>query len=63
MSNPIALVQKLWNYCNMGSLAPARSGLRPFARFAAAQVCKRRNYVESIGPGSKTVELLFDPAG
>ena len=29
MSNPTALVQKLWNYCNMGSLAPARSGLRP----------------------------------
>lgn len=31
MSNPTALVQKLWNYCNMGSLAPARSGLRPSA--------------------------------
>ncbi len=29
MSNPTALVQKLWNYCNMGSLAPAHSGLRP----------------------------------
>ena len=40
MSNPTALVQKLWNYppslvsyggtgCNMGSLAPARLGLRP----------------------------------
>lgn len=29
MSNPTALVQRLWNYCNMGSLAPARSGLRP----------------------------------
>lgn len=31
MSNPTALVQKLWNYCNMGSLTPARSGLRPSA--------------------------------
>jgi len=53
MSNPTALVQKLWNYCNpakrdddglsygdyveqltfllLGSLAPARSGLHPFA--------------------------------
>ena len=51
MSNPTALVQKLWNYCNilradglsygdyveqltfllLGSLAPARSGLRPSA--------------------------------
>ena len=29
MSNPTALVQKLWNYCNMGLLAAARSGLRP----------------------------------
>ena len=38
MSNPTALVQKLWNYCNMGSLAPARSGLRPFARRPTAQV-------------------------
>jgi hypothetical protein len=31
MSNPTTLVQKLWNYCNMGSLAPTRSGLRPSA--------------------------------
>lgn len=32
MSNPATqLVQKLWNCCNMGSLAPARSGLRPSA--------------------------------
>ena len=50
-NNPTALVQKLWNYCNIlrddglsygdyveqltfllvGSLAPARSGWRPFA--------------------------------
>jgi hypothetical protein len=28
MSKPaLQLVQKLWNYCNMGSLAPTRSGL------------------------------------
>ena len=31
MSNPQQLVQKLWNYCHIGSLAPARSGVRPFA--------------------------------
>ena len=31
-NNPNQLVQKLWNYCNVGSLAPARSGLRPFAQ-------------------------------
>ena len=32
MSNPAPqLVQKLWNYCNMGSRPPARSGLRPSA--------------------------------
>lgn len=29
MSSPTQLVQKLWNYCNMGSLAPTRSGWRP----------------------------------
>jgi hypothetical protein len=31
MSNPATLVQRLCNYCNMGLLAPARSGLLPSA--------------------------------
>ena len=31
MSNPAALAQEFWNYCNMGPLAPARLGLHPSA--------------------------------
>lgn len=31
MSNSAQLVRKPWNYCNTGSLAPTRSGLRPSA--------------------------------